>query len=224
MTRDYKNTPKPGAPKARAKARPKAAKKTKKTPQATPGWVWMLAGLAIGLFVALLVYLKDFSSSTELSGGVVERGQNAQLLEEKAAKKRAAEKKQAAEERAAEERAAKEAARVQKPRFDFYDLLPEMEVLIPDQELAAEREKAPKEKVVYYLQAASFRKFEEADRMRAQLALMGFESQVQRVSVNDTNTWHRVRIGPFKSARAMDKIRGRLRAKNIDPLVIKVKQ
>ncbi len=194
MTRDYKNTPKPGA----------AAKKKPKAPAPTPGWVWMLAGLAIGLFVALLVYLKDFSAAQDGAAPVVERGRPAEPAEKPAPKA--------------------EPESAHKPRFDFYNLLPEMEVLIPDQELAAEREKEPAEKVVYYLQAASFRRFEEADRLRAQLALMNIESQIQRVTVNDTSTWHRVRIGPFTSARKMDKVRGRLRAANIDPIVLKVKR
>ncbi len=193
MTRDYKNTPKPGA----------APKKKKKAPAATPGWVWLLAGLAIGLFVALLVYLKDFSATKDKAAPVVDRGHSAEPVEKKVESEQAQE--------------------TQKPRFDFYNLLPEMEVLIPDQELAAEREKEPAERVLYYLQAASFRKFGEADRMRAQLALMNIESQIQRVTVNDTQTWHRVRIGPFTSAREMDKVRGRLRAANIDPIVLKVK-
>jgi len=193
VTRDYKNTPKPGA----------VPKKKKKAPAATPGWVWLLAGLAIGLFVALLVYLKDFSVLPNKASPVVDRGHPAEPVEKKVVPEKAPEG--------------------QKPRFDFYNLLPEMEVLIPDQELAAEREKEPAEKVTYYLQAASFRKFEEADRMRAQLALMNIESQIQRVTVNDTSTWHRVRIGPFTSARAMDKVRGRLRAANIDPIVLKTK-
>jgi len=194
VTRDYKNTPKPGA----------APKKKKKASTATPGWVWLLAGLAIGLFVALLVYLKDFSASKDKAAPVVDRGQPVVPKE-------------------TPEKEAEAHVAPQKPRFDFYNLLPEMEVLIPDQELAAEREKEPAEKVVYYLQAASFRKFEEADRMRAQLALMNIESQIQRVTVNDTSTWHRVRIGPFSSARKMDKVRGRLRAANIDPIVLKLK-
>ncbi len=197
MTRDYKNTPKPGA----------APKKKKKAPAATPGWVWLLAGLAIGLFVALLVYLKDFSVLPNKAAPVVDRGQPAEPVEKKVVPEKAPEAH----------------APLQKPRFDFYNLLPEMEVLIPDQELATEREKEPAEKVVYYLQAASFRKFEEADRMRAQLALMNIESQIQRVTVNDTSTWHRVRIGPFTSARKMDKVRSRLRAANIDPIVLKLK-
>lgn len=193
MARDYKNTPKP----------------KDKQPQPFPGWAWLLTGLAIGLFVALLVYLKDNMPATGSAGKapVVEKGRPAEPP--KAAKQPA------------------ESKTGQRPRFDFYNLLPEMEVLIPEQEVAAERERESAEQVVYYLQVASFRKFDEADALRAQLAFMNVESHIQRVTVdgssNQGQTWHRVRVGPFDSAREMDKIRSRLRAESLDPLVIKVK-
>lgn len=189
MARDYKNTPKP-------------AERHKRPAAGAPGWVWLLAGLAIGLFVALLVYLKDYRAAPVAQQADSEKSRAASGKPPAAAKKSAAEK----------------------PRFDFYNLLPEMEVLIPDQEIAAEREREPSEAVIYYLQAASFRQFEDADRLRAQLALMNLESQIQRVTVNDTQTWFRVRVGPFTSAREMDRVRGRLRAANIDPIVLKLKQ
>ena len=195
MAKDYKNTPKP----------------KDKTPKGAPGWLWMLAGLSIGLFVALLVYLKDYQQA----GG--ERAKPAPVVEKGREAPKSAEKKT---EKSKEDSA-------QKPRFDFYNLLPEMEVFIPEQEIAAERERSPKEKVTYYLQVGSFRQFEDADRLRAQLALMNLESHIQRVTVDGKSggeqTWHRVRVGPFDSAREMDKIRGRLRAESMDPIVLKIK-
>jgi cell division protein FtsN len=184
-----------------------AAKPKEKTAKAAPGWLWMLAGLSIGLFVALLVYLKDYQA------GDVPPSTPAPVVE----KSRPAEPVKKAEKPAAEKEAA------QRPRFDFYNLLPEMEVLIPEQEIAAEREREAADAVVYYLQVASFKHFEEADRMRAQLALLNIESHIQRVSVNDEQTWHRVRVGPFTSAREMDKIRGRLQAESLEPMVLKTK-
>lgn len=190
MAKDYKNTPKP----------------KDKTPKAAPGWLWLLAGLSIGLFVALLVYLKDASlgkGSPTTPAPVVDKGRPA----EPAAKANTAKVKADGKE--------------QKPHFDFYNLLPEMEVFIPEQELAAERERHSAEPVIYYLQAGSFRRFEDADRLRAQLALQSIESEIQRVSINDTETWHRVRVGPFTSARKMDKVRNKLRAQSIDPIVLK---
>jgi cell division protein FtsN len=204
MAKDYKNTPKP---------------KDKKT-KSTPGWVWMLTGLILGLFVAFLVYLKDNSPQHVATGGgsrtpapVVEKGRPAESG--------ASKEKQVAD--AGEDKKAK------KPRFDFYNLLPEMEVFIPDKEMAKEREKAngDDDNSVYYLQVASFQHFKDADKLRAQLALINMESQIQRVTVdgssNDKQTWYRVRLGPYKSAREADKFRNRLREQSLNPVILKVK-
>jgi cell division protein FtsN len=201
MAKDYKNTP----------------KSTDKKTKATPGWVWMLAGLSLGLLVAFLVYLKENAPQPTVAGGgkkapVVEKGFPAQhqLAKEKQTTDSQKEKKG------------------QKPHFDFYNLLPEMEVFIPDQEMAKEREKANgDENAAYYLQVASFQHFEDADRLRAQLALVNMESQIQRVTVdtpsNDKKTWYRVRLGPYKSAREADKFRNRLREQSLNPVILKVK-
>ncbi len=177
-----------------------------KPPKSTPGWVWMLGGLLIGLLVALLVYLRDdlqTGSERATPAPVVEKGQSAP--------------KQATINDKSGEQTDK------KPRFDFYNLLPEMEVFIPPQELATERERKAADSITYYLQVGSFRRTEDADRMRAQLALNNIESHIQRVTINDSQTWYRVRVGPFQSARKMDIVRNRLRAQSIDPIVLKVK-
>lgn len=194
MAKDYKNSPKP---------KDKVAKPT-------PGWVWMLGGLAIGLMVALLVYFNDDlrpSSGRPTPAPVVEKSRFApkQAVVKKKPEKGDADKSD------------------QKPRFDFYNLLPEMEVFIPPQELEAEREHKPAESVTYYLQAGSFRRMEDADRMRAQLALSNIESHIQRVTINDSQTWYRVRVGPFQSTRKMGIVRNQLRAQSLDPIVLKVK-
>ena len=201
MAKDYKNT---------------SRRKTKKNTSA-PGWVWMLGGLSIGLVVAFLVYLNDHP----LEMGK-EKTKPAPVVE----KSRAAEPGQKAAASAKDASQQDKNSQTQRPSFSFYNLLPEMEVLIPEQEIAAEREKnSSGEQVVYDLQVGSFRQFEDADRLRAKLALMSFESHIQRITINGNynreQTWFRVRVGPFKSAREMGKVRNRLRDQSMDPIVLK---
>ena len=60
-----------------------------------------------------------------------------------------------------------------------------------------------------------------ADRVRAQLALQGVESKVQKVSV-DNDTWHRIRIGPISKLDELNRLRTILRKADVDVLVIRV--
>ncbi len=68
---------------------------------------------------------------------------------------------------------------------------------------------------VYILQAGSFSTNVDADRRRAELALQGIESHIQRVKVNDKN-FHRVLIGPTDDLDELNLWRSRLRAAKID--------
>jgi len=110
--------------------------------------------------------------------------------------------------------------------YDFYDMLPNFEVVVPekDREVSRERDNAPakiERPGVYVLQAGSYRKQEEADRIRAQLKLQGIDANVQRVAV-DEDVWHRVRIGPITDLTELNRLRARLRAADLDALVIRV--
>ncbi|HZD54327.1 MAG TPA: SPOR domain-containing protein, partial [Woeseiaceae bacterium] len=109
-------------------------------------------------------------------------------------------------------------------RFDFYDMLPNFEVIIPEQEKEVRTDTAAKAVVtpgVYVLQVGSFTNYADADRRRAQLALQGIESSIQRVVIDD-KTYHRVRIGPIDDLDKLNMLRSRLRAANIDALRIRL--
>ena len=110
-------------------------------------------------------------------------------------------------------------------RFDFYEMLPKFEVVVPEKEKDVRPGGTPSAALdkpgTYVLQAGSYRDFAEADRIRAQLALQGIESKVQKVSV-DTDTWHRVRIGPISELEELNRIRERLHEADIDVLLIRV--
>ncbi len=113
-----------------------------------------------------------------------------------------------------------------KPRFEFYTLLPEMEVAVPEAELKPGQQtmgSTPTGPGTYYLQAGSFRLPEEADRMKANLAFLGLESSIQTVSINGADTWHRVRIGPFSDLASLNEARRRLRDNNVESIVLKVR-
>jgi cell division protein FtsN len=111
-------------------------------------------------------------------------------------------------------------------KYDFYDMLPNFEVVVPemDREVARERDNAPahiERPGVYVLQAGSYRAQAEADRIRAQLKLQGIDANVQRVAIDD-DVWHRVRIGPITDLAELNRLRARLRAADLDALVIRV--
>jgi cell division protein FtsN len=111
--------------------------------------------------------------------------------------------------------------------YDFYDMLPKFEVVVPEKDslVAADRGGAPatiERPGVYVLQAGSYRKQEDADRIQAQLRKQGIEANVQRVAVDD-DVWHRVRIGPITDLAELNRLRARLRAADFtDALVIRV--
>lgn len=110
------------------------------------------------------------------------------------------------------------------PQFDFYTILPEKEVIVPDHEIntRTREERVGQAKATsYIMQAGSFREFKDADSLRAKLALMGIESKVERAKVGNV-VWNRVKMGPYTQMASVSTIRSRLRENGIDVLVIEV--
>jgi cell division protein FtsN len=110
-------------------------------------------------------------------------------------------------------------------RYDFYEMLPNFEVVVPEKDKDVKRDLPAAAKIerpgVYVLQAGSYRNEADANRVRAQLALQGVDAKVQRVAV-DTDVWHRVRIGPISNLDELNKVRKQLQAAEVDALVIRV--
>lgn len=50
----------------------------------------------------------------------------------------------------------------------------------------------------YIVQAGSFQNAGDAEKLKAKLALAGFEAGVQVVTIPGKGIWHRVRLGPYK--------------------------
>jgi cell division protein FtsN len=172
--------------------------------QQTPLWIPFLAGLLVGVFGAGLAWLK-------LGPEVPVAVPAPKAQQQQPAKKREPEKEESA---------------VPKPRFDFYTILPEMEVVVSETEEEPRRQSdstaAPDAPRSYMLQMGSFRKYGDADRLKASLALLGVEAEIQKVNVNGGEVFHRVRSGPL-TRREANKLRNRLRKQNINSLVMKIK-
>jgi cell division protein FtsN len=110
-------------------------------------------------------------------------------------------------------------------KYDFYQMLPNFEVVVPEKDKDVKRDLPAAAKIerpgVYVLQAGSYRNEADADRVRKQLALQGIDARVQRVAV-DADVWHRVRIGPVSNLDELNKLRRQLQAADVDALVIRV--
>jgi cell division protein FtsN len=109
-------------------------------------------------------------------------------------------------------------------RYDFYQMLPNFEVVVPEKERDVKRD-LPAAQIerpgVYVLQAGSYRNEADADRVSKQLALQGIAAKVQRVAV-DNDVWHRVRVGPISDLAALNRVRKQLQAADVDAIVIRV--
>ena len=186
----------------RKRSKPKRASGT------APGWLWMLGGLSIGLVVAAGIYLSDRRATVPARGAPTATPSPATVSTSPTPNPSTAD--------AAEPHPA--------TRFDFYDMLPQYEVVIPAAEPgtpAARAATAVEEAGNYVLQAGSFKALADADRMQATLALLGIESRIERVPI-DEDVYHRVRIGPMDDLEELNQIRRRLWDADIEVLLLRV--
>jgi cell division protein FtsN len=170
------------------------------------GWIGVACGLAAGLAIAAAIYVKDHrpdapgvkiaakTDKKKARGGDASDGADAGTSDDSA------------------------------KSYAFYDMLPKFEVVVPekDKDVRPDTRAVPETRSgTYVLQAGSYKNFADADRVRAKLALQGVESKVQKVSV-DSDTWHRIRIGPISNLDELNRMRSILRKADVDVLVIRV--
>jgi cell division protein FtsN len=109
-------------------------------------------------------------------------------------------------------------------QYDFYEMLPKFEVVVPEKDKDVKRDLPAtviKKPGIYVLQAGSYRNLLDAERVRDQLKVQGIAAKVQRVAV-DNDVWHRVRIGPSSKLDDINRLRTELQAMDIEGLVIRV--
>lgn len=181
-----------------------------------PGWMWLLVGLLIGAIAFGYLFLKDKWAAG--NSGLPTPNPEAQ-----------------APANSGNDPVVPEPVEKPKPKYEFYTLLPEKEVLIPDAELAAqaraETTKPPVDKTTpavatssttatttaattaptpvaaadgarYLLQAGAFRGNDEAEALKAKIAMTGEVARVEPAQING-NTVYRVRMGPYPNASSL---------------------
>ena len=170
-----------------------------KSSSVIPAWIWLTLGILIGLGIAMF---------TKSNGRYINQPQTSSPSQPSITTEPKT-----------------------KQKFDFYTLLPELEIVIPHEETQPPKQKPnstntqPQSnyKGGYLLQAGSFQKFNEADSLKARLALIGVEANIQSVEVNKTK-WHRVQIGPSHDRNALETLRKRLKASQIDTILLQAKK
>lgn len=107
-------------------------------------------------------------------------------------------------------------------RFDFYEMLPNYEVKIPGGNNNPPPPDATHAPGSYVIQAGSFRTYEDADQLKASMAMLGVESHIEK-SAPDTNghTWYRVRTGAEKNLAVVNEQLRLLRENRIEGVLIK---
>lgn len=178
------------------KARPKRKTKSRANTKPLPGWIWLVTGLIIGLSATFLPKL------------------NQHFLTPPNTAKKTEETKIAIDS---------DSERI----YDFYRILPELEVVVDDNKQplspnpsSEQTQDKPAEN--YILQIGSFKSNNEADALKAQLALLGVETNIEKVTVNNT-LWHRVRIGPTNDAAHLRSIQTRLNNVKIKAILVKAR-
>jgi len=115
------------------------------------------------------------------------------------------------------------AAAEEKPRFDFYRILPGREEQVTERQIREAAKQAGGSKDIYFLQAGSFQNPADADSVKARLALMGMEASVEPADLAEKGVWYRVRLGPFKRLDEINRIRQQLAQNGVDASLVRIK-
>lgn len=210
-------------------ARDYAARNRRPAPKAAglPGWVWLIAGLSMGLVVACIVYI----------------GRPAQPMP------MAALDDPPAASPGSKPRAKVEIPPKEDPRFDFYTLLEKEQVLVPGESrlrppvpaATAARPTTPAAATApsvaspapapaasagssgqYLILAGSFRDSANAEAHKAKLAMAGVEARIETITTQDHATLHRVRVGPSNSLEQAQGVAAKLKSQGFDSRVVKL--
>ena len=170
-------------------------------------WFSFISGLGVGLLVALAVYLWS-GSLPQPAALIANIGSDIE----------------SADDFDVPEIMSDSANMLPRPKFDFYKILPEMEVPVPEWALSGgdDDDEPGLASGTYVLQVGSFKQFEDADRAKASLAFRGISARIQRVVINGQDVWFRVHVGPFSKVADIRAMRVKLIENDMDFILLRI--
>ena len=201
----------------------------------------LLLGMIIGLLLGIVISLAVALWLNRLSNPFIEKGSRPVEPVAKIAPTQPPPPPEAAKsaEKAAKGKDAGKAAKpAERPRFEFYQILPGDKEVSEREARAALARPAPPPGApaklgsspatpkphsgeVYWLQAGAFSEEREADNLRARIALTGLEAHVRAVNIPDKGTLYRVRLGPYQSLDNANRIKTTLSQNGVGTAIIR---
>ena len=212
----------------------------------------LLLGMIIGLLMGIVIALAVALWLNRLSNPFVEKRQQAEAPATKLgaaqpppppeAARAAAKAAEAAKGAEEPKPPAKPAGKAERPRFEFYQILPgDKEAPDKEAKAAVKAPVAPAPQAqpatpkpgsspampkphageTYWLQAGAFAEEKEADNLKAKIAFTGLEATVRAVSIPDKGTLYRVRLGPYQSLDDANRIKNALTQNGVGAAIIR---
>ena len=220
MPRDYKDSP-----------APRAAESRLNHP--------LLLGIIIGLLMGIVISLAVALWLNRLANPFVEKSKPMEPLPKigPAQPPPPAEAAKAAEQAAKGKTSEKPGKASDRPRFEFYQILPGDKEVTDREVKAAPKASAPASAAakpgaspatpkphsgeIYWLQAGAFSEEKEADNLKAKIAFTGLEASVRPVTIPDKGTLYRVRLGPYQSLDDANRIKTALSQNGVGVAIIR---
>jgi cell division protein FtsN len=209
----------------------------------------LLLGMIIGLLLGIVISLAVALWLNRLSNPFVEKGKAVEPPSKiapaqppaPAGAAKAAEDAAKPAAKAADETKGGKAATAkgsERPRFEFYQILPGDKEAVDKEAKPAPKAAAavpaapprpgsspaspkPHSGEVYWLQAGAFSEEKEADNLKAKIAFTGLEASVRPVTIPDKGTLYRVRLGPYQSLDDANRIKAALSQNGVGAAIIR---
>jgi cell division protein FtsN len=117
-----------------------------------------------------------------------------------------------------------------KARFEFYKELTEKpdssakkterrDIALLKQTQTTTSKTAPTS--AYFLQEGAYTTMDDAEKVKAKLALLGMVASIQPANIPDKGLWYRVRLGPYKNSTEMNEALASLKLNGLNAAPIK---